>query len=562
LDQSLRLDPSHAETLRLRANVLQNLGRLDEAVEACRQAIALRPRYGEAFHDQGVALRALRRYEDALSCFDHALALSPGYADAHVNRGVVLTDLNRHDEALASYDDAIRCDPGHAGAFSNRGSLLCVLKRFDEALESLDRGLRFDPDNADCLNNRGGVLANLGRLDEALATYEKIIRLAPGHAAAHNNKGAMLTELGNLPEALESFETAIALAPRTVRFYFNAAENRTFAAGDRHMTALEAMAQTMAELGVDEQINLHFTLGKAYRDIGDKTRFFHHLVQGNALKFNQSRYCETARLQTFERLRDAFPARLAQATTSRNEPGPTPVFIVGMPRSGSTLIEQILASHPAVFAAGEVNYFDAVLFDVSPDGDASSPEALAAIPPETWREAGARHVRRLRTMAPNASCLTNKKLMNFMVAGMIHLALPQARIIHARRHPVDTCLSCFSKNFTDDLAFTYDLGALGRYYRGYEKLMDHWRGVLPAGVMLDVQYEDVVADLEGQARQILRHCGLEWDPRCLDFHKTQRPVRTASRVQVRQPLFASSVGRWKDYEAELAPLLAELDRES
>jgi hypothetical protein len=234
-----------------------------------------------------------------------------------------------------------------------------------------------------------------------------------------------------------------------------------------------------------------------------------------------------------------------------------PIFIVGMPRSGSTLLEQILASHSRVFGAGEINDFAksaASLPGVSED----FPESVLILSDNELRHLGRRYVNSVTAKVPGVIRITDKMLSNFAYIGLIHLALPNARIIHACRDPVDTCLSCFSILFGDDQPYTYDLAELGRYYRAYERLMRHWRAVLPEGVMLDVCYEDVVANLERQARRLIGHCGLEWEDRCLEFHQTPRPVHTASVTQVRQPIYHDSVGRWRPYRDLLRPLLDTL----
>ena len=560
-DQALALKPNFASAFNNRGNVLRDLARLEDAVGNYDKALALKPAYPEALNNRGVVLRDLKRPEAALADFDKAIALRPNYTDALNNRGTALADLRRLGEAMDSYDRALACDPTHAGTLNNRGSVLRSLKQFPEALESFDRALRFEPTNADAQNNRGNVLANLGRSADALKSYEQALTLDPGHAEAYNNKGLLLAELGRFEEANQAIATAVKLAPRTVRFYFNLAEHKKLAAGDPHIPAMEELARDMSALCGDEQIDLHFALGKAYADLGRQSESFRHLLDGNALKLKQVNYDEEAQLEIMDRMRKAFPRDVMRAHEGQGEGSRAPVFIIGMPRSGSTLVEQILASHPEVFAAGEIDDFDRTIQDLCQDRIAVSPESLATLPSPAWRAAGTNYVLRLRRAAPEAARITNKKLNNFRIAGLIHLALPHARIIHIRRDPIDTCVSCFSKQFADDLPYTYGLRELGRYYRAYEALMDHWRGVLPAHVMLEVQYEELVADLEGQARQILSHCGLDWDPRCLDFHKAERPVRTASKAQVRQPLFQSSVGRWRAHAEFLGPLLAELDEQ-
>ena len=255
----------------------------------------------------------------------------------------------------------------------------------------------------------------------------------------------------------------------------------------------------------------------------------------------------------------AFSVQAMARLAGKGDPSPAPVFVVGMPRSGTTLVEQILASDPRIFAAGEIDAFSQVLNGQS--GAGSFPGSAAQWSGQALRQIGADYVDWIGAAAPAAERVVNKRPDNFRFAGLIHLALPNARIIHVRRDPVDTCLSCFSKLFGADLPYTFDLGELGRYYRAYEALMAHWREVLPADVMLEVQYEDLVADLEGQTRRILAHVGLDWDSRRLDFHLTQRRLRTASATQVRQPIYSSSVGRWRPYAPFLGPLIDALGRD-
>ncbi len=262
-----------------------------------------------------------------------------------------------------------------------------------------------------------------------------------------------------------------------------------------------------------------------------------------------------------QRIRTIFNAELLSAKAGGGEPAPAPVFVVGMPRSGTTLIEQIIASHPKAAGAGELFDLDNIVQSLTGlnSGALSFPEVVATMSGEQLRQVGARYVAAIRALAPAAERIADKMPWNFHFAGLIHLALPNARIIHARRDPVDTCLSCFSILFEGNSnQYTYDLVELGRFYRAYDSLMAYWRDVLPPGLMLEVQYEEVVGDLEKQARQIISHCGLDWDDACLDFHKTRRPVRTSSVAQVRKPIYRSSVGRWRPYREQLRPLLEEL----
>ena len=268
-------------------------------------------------------------------------------------------------------------------------------------------------------------------------------------------------------------------------------------------------------------MQLDFALGKAYADLKDHARSFKHLLAGNAAKRATIAYDEHAAFALFDRIEATFTRELIDDKIGGGDPSAMPIFVIGMPRSGTTLVEQIIASHPAVHGAGELQTFNEVVLAVrGPDGNALPyPDFVPALDAPALQRIGAAYVAEVRKLAPSSERVTDKMPSNYYFAGLISLALPNAKIIHTIRDPVDTCISCFSKLFSAEQNHTYDLGELGRYYRRYEQLMAHWHRVLPAGRILDVRYEDVVADLESQARRIIAHCGLPWDRRCLPFHR-------------------------------------------
>jgi tetratricopeptide (TPR) repeat protein len=519
------------------------------------QALKRNPQFAQAHFDTGNALLELKRHEEALASYDRALAIQPDLVQALSNRSNALFELKRHEEALASCDRALAIQPAFAQALSNRGNALFNLTRYEEALASYDRALAIQPDFARVLSNRGNALFELKRHEEALASHDQALAIQPDFAEAHHGRATLLSTFGRIKEAQHVLEKAIELAPRKALFYNSLAFSKRFVDGDPHLTLVEALARDMESLPEEDQIYLHFVMGKVYADLGQHERSFSHLIEGNALKRKQIVYDEAAALAQVERMRQLFTAEAMRKGRGFGDRSTVPVFIIGMPRSGTTLVEQILASHPKIYGAGELDDFQIVLANLR--GSVRSRGGFGA---EDLRQIGARYLERVRAIAPAAERITDKMPGNYLYAGLIHLALPNARIIHIRRDPLDTCLSCFSLLFTRNLLpFTYDLTELGRYYRAYATLMEHWREVLPLEQMLEVHYEELVANFEPLVRRIVAYCGLEWDDACLEFNKTQRPVRTASVVQVREPIYRSSIRRWRPYEGMLRPLIKALE---
>jgi tetratricopeptide (TPR) repeat protein len=540
--------------------VLHQCGQLDEAISAYRQAIKRKPDWAEAFSNLGAALRERGRLEEAITACREAIGVKPDLAAAHSNLGAALRDQGHLQDAIASCREAIRLNPNIAEAHSTLGVALRELDKLDEAIAAQREAVRINPGFAVAHCNFGGTLSEQSKLEEAIAAYRQAISLRPDYDIAHANLGQALTHLGKISEARTAFERAIRLAPDKIMYRRHLGDLIRFTPADPHLKYLEKLTQNGAALTVENQIECHFALGKAYEDIGRYDLAFRHLLDGNALKRRQVSYAEAATLGFFDRVRAVFTSRLVGKFSRVGNPSTAPIFVIGMPRAGTTLIEQILASHPLVFGAGELKDLERVVKStLAAAGSAMEyPEAVAGMKGRDFGALGATYVAQIGLLAPSAARIVNKMPHNYLFAGLIHLALPNASIIHAVRDPIDTCVSCFSKLFADKMNYAYDLAELGRYYRGYQAVMSHWQRVLPPGRILKVKYEDVVADLEGQARRLVAHCGLEWAPRCLAFHQTSRPVRTASAAQVRQPIYNDSVARWRRYEASLGPLLAEL----
>ena len=560
LHRALAVGAENAETHHRMGMALAALNRHAQALPHYVKALEIRSDFAEAHNNLGNTLVALKRAEEGIAQYQQALEIRPHFATAHNNLAIALAGIQRLDGAIRHYQQALAIQPDLAEAHNNLGVVLARLKRHEEATAHFLKALSIKPDLADAHGHLGNSLAALNRYEAAISSYQAALTIAPNAAEIHAAHGNALRAIGRLEASREALEKAIALAPRRIDLYRSLSASKQFTVDDPHLAAMEALAADLSRLSDDERIDLHFGLGKAYADIDQHEAAFRHFLEGNALKRRQITYDEVETLLLFRRIARAFTLPLMPSNARRDHSSSVPVFIIGMPRSGTTLIEQILASHSAIFGAGETMEFSHALTTVErEDRLLPFPDGVASMTEQQFRRIGARYVDRLRSLAPVAERITDKGLANFCLIGLIHLALPQARMIHARRDPIDTCVSCFCKLFGDDLPYSYDLAELGRYYRAYDALMVHWRSVLPEGVMIEVRYEDLVTDFERQARRLVTHCGLLWDERCRSFHKLERAVQTASASQVCQPIYRSSVGRWRHYGNLLTPLLTELD---
>jgi len=484
------------------------------------------PRSFQTLFEDALRHQTAKRTDEAVALYERALFLRPDSVDAHNNLGVAFMAQGRIDEAVTHYERAISLDPAHASAHNNLGIALVAQGKLDQAVVCHHRALALDPDHVDAHVALANIFKYQGRFDDAMAEYERAIAIRPDYADAH----------------------------------FIRSEIKTFHPGDPELLALEALA-ARDDLGADKAMLVYFALYKALEDCKDYPRAFEHLRKGNDLKRRQIRYDEPRVVSFFQRISTLFDRGLLDRFQGEGDPSSVPIFVVGMPRSGSSMIEQILASHPQVRGAGEIRDFEAAEQIVFSAGGRPIPfpEYVPGIDGAALRRMAQTYLARLPALAERQLRTVDKTLLNFLKIGLIRMILPNARIIHTMRDPVDTCLSCYSKLFTIGQLFSYDLAELGRYYRLYTEMMSYWRTVLPSGAMLEVSYEEVVDDLEGQARRLIDYCGLPWDDRCLSFHTTSGLiVRTASAAQVRQPLFRSSLQRWRKYEDDLAPLLREL----
>lgn len=550
--QAIRLDPRAVDALYNRANTLRELGRLEAALADYRQASGLAPSRADILNNLGGCLRDLDLHAEALLCYDRLLALNPGHADGHSNRGLVLQNLGRFEEALAAADAAIAIMPGLADAWRGRGAALLELGRPEDALAAVDEALARDPGHADAHVTRGRILMELAQPQAAVASFERSLALKPGHVDARLGLATLAAEQGRFGEAESLFDAILRDAPGNVGSLHGLSGVRKHAAGDPLFAAIADRLRD-GRLTAEQREKLHHGYAKICNDAGrfdDAMAHFALSKQCRPWHFDMARH-----RAGYAALKQLFTPAFFEGRRGFGLADARPVFVVGMPRSGTTLTEQILSAHPAVQGFGELQ--DLPRLSKTLGGGLRNPaafsEALAALDAGAATRLAERYLVAYRDADPQLQRLIDKRPHNYELLGLIALMFPEAKIIHCRRNAMDNCLSMYMQDFNVAHGYNRDLATLGHYYLAYEDLMAHWRSVLPLPIH-DCVYEDTVADLEASARGLVAFLGLPWDAACLDYHVQERQVRTPSQWQVRQPVYRSSVEAWRRHERHLGPL--------
>jgi tetratricopeptide (TPR) repeat protein len=538
--RALALKPDEAQVLFNLGNSLRLLGRHEEALNLTQQAIRRNPALGVAYNSAGLSLVALGRRTEAIASFRQALEKGPVNVDTLSNLGNALRDIGARRDALVIYRQALALDPTHVETHCNIGNLLFQLHRIDESAASFRQALALKPDHPAAHVSLAVVLRHQRRAEEAEASCRAALGIDPDYAEALHVLGELRADRGDFAGAEQLFQRAIARKPDFAGAYNSIATHRKMSAEDRDWLA-GAQGLLARELPLEQEIGLRFALGKFFDDVSQYDQAFPHIARANELNKRYGAIYDPARLTARV---DEIIGRFGASVVKRRHEGASdsdlPVLIVGMPRSGTSLTEQILASHPSVFGAGELTFWNPS-YNAYRDGSSLS---------ETARD----YLERLSAGSGSALRVVDKMPANFMHAGLVHMTFPQARIIHVSRDPLDTCLSIYFQNFFNMGPHGNDLASLAHYYREYRRVTDHWRSVLPAASFLEVPYEALIEDQEGWTRRMLDFLALPWDSKCLEFYKTDRVVLTASRWQVRQKIHSASAGRWRHYEKFLGPL--------
>jgi len=485
-----------------------------------------------------------------------ALTKDPVNVRALLLAGSIARALSDHELALALLNRAVALRPGSGETRLVLGATYFEARRWDDAVRELEKTLALKPNNVEAICMLAKAHTEAGRADVALALFEKATRLQPSRPSLRLDHANALIALGRMDEATDLLRVGIAHGYDVADSYSTMADIHKFS--DRPVE-LDAILETLREprRSDAELVKLHHAAGKILNDIGSHDEAVDHFQQSKLLSghgFNLQQF----RIQV-DSLSAIFTPELLKSKSGFGDPSAVPVFIVGMPRSGTTLTEQVCASHPSVHGAGELG----AIYNLSlragyvrpPDGSIQKP--LQALTAAELQSMAANYLDRLKNIAPGAARVIDKMPHNFLVIGMIALLFPNAGIIHCTRNPIDNCLSCFFNTFNEMHGYNTDLRTLGLYYREYHRLMRHWDALLP-GRIYECNYETMIADQEGESRRLIDFLGLPWDDACLRFYETDRSVTTPSRWQVRQPIYKTSVKRWKKYENKIQPLIEAL----
>jgi tetratricopeptide (TPR) repeat protein len=567
LRRAVELEPDHATWRSHLALVLLTLGRATEAMPHCEEAVRLAPDVA-AFRDHlGTALRSTGRLDEARASYLDAIRLDPGLASAHANLGLIFLQEDRADEAWRLLARAAELEPGCAVYWEYLARLYEWVRRFDAAVPCWERVLALTEVGRGRLHLAlGGALREEDRPVEAEAHYREAARIEPDSAEARVGLGALLVDRGEFAEAEAAFRAAIGLRPTHAPSHAGLA---SLLGGGLPDADLDALVGRIGDPGTGEEprARLLFALGQVLDARGDHPRAAGCLREANALSLALARGGRRFQPAEFERsvelLIGAFGPGFFASAAGAGLDTRLPIFIVGLPRSGTTLLEQVLSSHPRVHGAGELMLGRRLLESLSAAlaPSASPAECASLLDPSTIRLLSEVYLDELRPLAGDrADFVVDKMLGNFLILGLLAALFPGASFIHCRRDLRDVALSCWMADF-DAVHWANDPGHIAAYLRAYLRAMDHWRATLPSAIH-EVRYEELVSDLEGVTRRLLSSLGLDWDPACLAFHRTSRPVRTASRTQVRQPLHNRSVARWRRYEHELADLFSALPAEA
>jgi len=530
---------------------LYSNGQIQEAIVKIQTLNQQYPNVPLLFNILGACYKSLGQLENASKMFKNAFILKPNYAEAHFNHGVVLKGMGELILASESYKNAIVLLPNYPNAHNNLGNIFRDLGRLEEAIESYEWAVAYKPEFAEAYNNLGIVQSDMGQLNLSLKSYQKAISINSDYIDALFNLAIANKQLGNKALSIKIFDKILQLNPNYVSAYRNLSEVKHYKKNDPQIVKMKKLI-SKKNLSQTDSISLNLALSKVYEDLGDHDKQFKFLKKGNDQRKEELNYSIDQSLKLHLRIKEFFKSPLAIVKESSYSGSKfRPVFIVGMPRSGTSLVEQIVSSHSEVHGAGELEYFSPILTPIlNKEIDVITEKDILSIRDQ--------YLSKVSSLKFTQGIMIDKMPANFRYIGFILSAFPEAKIIHLKRDARATCWSIYKYYFdSKGNGFSSDQEDLAKYYVLYSEMMTFWHELFPNKIY-DISYEDLTLNQEKETRKLLEYCELDWDENCLNFHENDRAVKTASALQVREKMYQGSSDVWKKYEAHLKPLLNEL----
>jgi tetratricopeptide (TPR) repeat protein len=533
--------------------IYSSQGNYEGAAACFQRVLSVDPEDSIAHYNLGYVFQAQGKLVESITCFKRALSIKPNYLEAHYNLSVVYLRQDKYEEAAACLKRVLSLRPEDINAQLNLSVVYMKQGKYEEAAAYLQRILSIKPDHRQACLNLGVVRTNLYMYEEAAVYLEKALSINPGSVDAHFNLGVIRKSQGRFEDAVDCCKKVLSIKPDHAESHFLLASLQKYSGNEDQLFEMEQLFSQQV-VSDEKKMYLAFGLGKAYEDSGFYEKAFYFLKRGNKLKRATYEYSEEETEAEFKQIKRTFTKSFIQNNSKFANPDNSPIFILGMPRSGTSLVEQILASHPDVEGAGELSYLGEIISRLSKaDSVSQACEHISEASEEIITCLGPEYIQKIRKFSAEKKFITDKMPRNFLWIGAIILALPNAKIISCVRDPMDNCFSIYKNHFKDGHKYAFDLHELGRYHLHYQDLILYWHEVFP-GKIYTLSYEKLVNDQEAETRKLLKYCGLSWDDACLSFHKTSRAVETASAAQVRKPIYKDSLQLWKRYEKELQPL--------
>ena len=565
--QYLGFKPDDAEVHYTLGLVHKELGHTERAIRHYKKSITVTNDNAAVHKALGDAYTKLARLEEAIKPYQNALAVQADDVATIINLANVFHGLHRYTQSIPLYQQALSMRPDDVQVHRHLGASLQRMGQTTKAIECYERALSLRPDYIPARIKLAEVLRELGRAEEALVQLERVVEFKPDETEAHIILARTLRGLGQAELAIEGLKHHLTLKPDCGALYYHISMIRPEQA---LIPAIEKLIQH-PELPIGDAICCHFALGNIFKSSESFDQAFSHFLKANTLHRKTFVYDAEENSQNVDKLTKVYSNRFFQRKAKFGSTSQLPIFILGMPRSGSTLVEQIISSHGSVYGAGELQAIPEITLTViqqlkyvpsqvlqAQNPRLPYPECMSLFDKDMAEEYSTRYLQSLELHCPGASRITDKLPGNFLRIGLIKTLFPQARIIHCQRNPLDTCISLFFHYFIG-LKCSFELTELGKYYLSYQRLMSHWENLFP-GEIFTVKYEELVMDQERISKQLIDYLGLTWDEKCLDFHTNVRSVMTPSNIQVRQPIFENSMDRWKPYEKHLQPLIEVLQQ--